>query len=324
MKDWIKAIIARVGLRLIHMVVLCLGKRVAKADAPWLVGPTGENDVIGPQFYQRLADKHQWSVRINSPESGLMPDFEVFDGPGFDSQDIHPRVRDFYEQTSGYHLDVWSETRAFGRAALWLLVSTVSRYMNQLNFPIFGLELSKGLKSDIIQLYDKNNTVHYTGWFRQVVASRRMLYTGFYMTATPPKEDRRCIKVVFPVPGGNATVLLRPQSDGDRLILESGGESFGNMGFYRTAEVDEDHIKVLHLKYLKERFEVYVDEEDQLRCDHLVQWMGLTIVRLHYHMQKRPERWVADAHQIDHHPVSFSSPEVGNHGMAHLSYRGFV
>ena len=43
-------------------------------------------------------------------------------------------VRRFYEETSRYHLEVWSHAPFPARLFLWLLVSTVSRTMNQLNF----------------------------------------------------------------------------------------------------------------------------------------------------------------------------------------------
>jgi hypothetical protein len=96
------------------------------------------------------------------------------------------------------------------------------------------------------------------------------------------------VKVVFPVPRGNATVLLRPEYDSQgRFRLLSVGGGFGDAGFYRVLELDGDRLKVRYLKTLRERFAVYTDAEGVLRCDHDVHFLGITMLRLHYRMRPR-------------------------------------
>jgi hypothetical protein len=98
----------------------------------------------------------------------------------------------------------------------------------------------------------------------------------------------RCVKVVFPLPRGNATVILRPELDNDgRFRLVSWGKRFGDAGFYRILDLDAEHLKVRYLRTLRERFDVYTDEEGVLRCDHEVRFLGITMLRLHYRMRPR-------------------------------------
>ena len=115
-----------------------------------------------------------------------------------------------------------------------------------------------------------------------------MLYTGFYMTERAPRVDRPCVKVVFPMPRGNATVVLRPalRADGS-LILDSSGRRFGDPGFYRVQVRDAARVRVWQVTSLKERFHVYVDELGVLRCDHRVRFLGLPVLELHYKISRR-------------------------------------
>ena len=133
---------------------------------------------------------------------------------------------------------------------------------------------------------DRGETV-YTGWLRRVAGDGRVVYTGFYATEKPPGHPSRCIKVVFPLPRGNATVVLKPVLEGGRFRLISAGERFGDPGFYRVLQIGEDRFKVRYLRTLREYFTVYSDETGVLRCDHEVRFFGITMLRLHYKMIPR-------------------------------------
>ncbi len=32
----------------------------------------------------------------------------ILDGPGFDASRLDPRIRDFYEHTAAWHMEVWT------------------------------------------------------------------------------------------------------------------------------------------------------------------------------------------------------------------------
>ncbi len=285
------------GAALIRAFIRLLGRRVRKDSVEWLLGPIGPSGPIGTRPYELVAEREGLTIDRAAASAGLVPDFDQLASETFDPALVHPEVRRFYEHTSDYDLEAWSEAPFPGRLFLWLLVSTVSRYMNQLNFPIHGLDLSRGMGSEVIPLRDASGQAVHTGWLRRDRASGRVIYTGFYSVARVPESSSPCVKVVFPLPRGNATVLLEPgidRTNGEpepgcgRFTLVSHGERrFGDAGFYRVLEVDSDHWRVIKFRSLHEHFWVYVDEHDVLRCDHRVRFMGMTIVRLHYKMTRK-------------------------------------
>ncbi len=284
----IQLLLGRFGAMGIRLFLRLFGRTVRKADVPWLVGPVGSKVASGESPYQLVAEREGLSIDEKASEAGLLPDFAILSGPDFEPARTDPAVRHFYEHTAMYDLDVWSETRFPGRLFLWLIVSTVSRYMNQLNFPVFGLETSRGMTSEVLPLRDSSGRAVHTGWQRRLLGSGRTIYSGFYTTVALPLSGARCVKVVFPVPKGSATVLLRPRHDSEgQFQLLSAGHGFGDAGFYRILALDAERLRVLYLQSLKERFAVYTDAEGVLRCDHDVHFLGISMLKLHYRMRPR-------------------------------------
>lgn len=59
--------------------------------------------------------------------------------------------------------------------------------------------------------WEATTLVKYTGWLRKFSNDHRVLYTGFYMVGVAPIQGNPVVKAVFPMPDGNATVVLRPK-----------------------------------------------------------------------------------------------------------------
>jgi hypothetical protein len=278
---------ATVGLLLqlcIEWLVRLAGRRVQRKDAPWLNCVLGKPGVIGTGVYQKIAEEQDLDLGM-PPDAGLIPDFCVLRGPSFDPDAIAPRIRHFYEHTSLYHLEVWSEVYLAGKFVLWLLVEFISQWMDQLNFPISSMEVARGMTSEIVQLRERESgkLVH-TGWLRRFRATGKVIYAGLYSDARLPGEEGPCVKVTFPC-YGSSSVYLRPcgYPDGSFSLVSTGG-AFGKSGFYRIVEAGPDAWKVRCFTTLHEIFHVYVDEEGVLRTDHEIRFVGLTILRLHYKM----------------------------------------
>ena len=138
----------------IRQWVRLTGRRVRQRDAPWLDCPMGPPGRIGPEFYGRLAERERLHIRT-APDAGLLPDFAALKGGRFDPAAVRPEVRDFYEHTSRYALEAWSEAPVPTRLFLWALTQFVSRRMDQLNFPVSSLELAGGMTSDILERQDR-------------------------------------------------------------------------------------------------------------------------------------------------------------------------
>jgi hypothetical protein len=270
----------------IQLWIRITGKRVRPAEALWLDCPLGERGRIGTGIYERIARDE--NLQIRSPENaGLIPDFNVLRGSGFDPDAVHPAIRHFYEHAAAYHLEVWTEVSLIGRFFLWLLVEFISRRMEQLNFPISSLEVAKGMTSEVVQLFESSTgRPVYTGWLRRLKSSGYVIYAGLYSHVKMPGEPNPCVKVTFPC-NGSANVYLRPVNHPDGSFgLDSSGSAWGRSGFYRLVRSGAEHRRVRYVKTLHELFHVYVDNEGILRTEHTISFLGLTIIRLHYKMSR--------------------------------------
>lgn len=277
----IRDLVGTIGAWFIYALIWIFGRKHARREIEWLVGPLG-GPFIGERAYEETAEREGLVLERHANHGGLVPDFDVLKSSAFDPSKVDPKIRDFYENTPRYRLDTWASTYFPANVALWLLVTTISRKVDQLNFPLDGLDVAHGMTSEIVLLKRKDESIRYTGWFRKLTRTGRVIYTGFYMAEKPPKQDGACVKVVFPMPDGNATVLLAPKND-ERggFRLESAGRGFGDVGFYRVQKAGEK-LRVWVIRTLHESFRLYVDDEDRVRCEHDIRFLGFRVLTLHY------------------------------------------
>ena len=158
-----------------------------------------------------------------------------------------------------------------------------------MGLPISALDSSRGISSEIISLKQKSdNSTQYVGWLRKVIKTGNVIYAGAYTSCTPPNLESECVKVVFPLPNGNATVILWPENMPDgSLKLHSSGEGFGDGGFYLLvySSIEKAHVK--YVKSIKETIHVFIDENDELRTDHIFKFWGITFLQLHYRIREK-------------------------------------
>jgi hypothetical protein len=277
-----RRLIGELASAFILFLCFLFGRRVRLGDHPWLDGPVGPPR-IGAAFHRGLAHALGLDVRQQS-DLGLLPDCAVLDGNGFEASDLQPAVRDFYERTGRYHLDVWSQWSPLFWPFGWALITFVSRRMEQLNFPMYPIETARGMTSEVEQLVDRDGKVVYTSWLRRNTGTGMVIYSGLYSAASPPGHGP-CVKVVFPVSNGNATVLLRPHVNGDgSLELVSAGKRFGDPGFYRVTGMRDGRARVWYVRGFTETFHVYAEADGSVRTDHHLKWWGLPVLHLHYHI----------------------------------------
>jgi hypothetical protein len=283
-RGFVYSVMGFVLQKCIEWLVRLSGRRVLKTDAPWLNCVIGREGRIGTGVYQQIAEEQKLQLSM-PPQAGLIPDFDTLLGPSFEPARVHPKIRHFYEHTAAYHLEVWSEVYFAGKFVLWLLVEFISRQMDQLNFPISSLEVAKGMTSEVVQLTEPaSGRLEYTGWLRRFRSTGKVIYAGLYSVTNMPGEENPCVKVTFPC-YGSSSVYLRPLAHRDGSFgLVSTGAAFGRSGFYRVLESGKDAWRVRYFKTLHEIFRVYVDEDEVLRTDHSISFVGLTILRLHYKM----------------------------------------
>ena len=268
------------------------GRRVAIADVPWLAGPVGGTRGIGIDFFSRIAAAQGLEER-RTGDRGLMRDFALLRAPDFDPTAVDGAVLDFYRRTSAYELDSWAEWCGWFRPFGILLAALFSRRLQQLNVPLSGLDTSRGVTSDVLQLVDRQTgEIRATAWVRQLQGSGNVLYAGSYSLAEVPGRRGACVRVVFPLPNGNAVVVMRPIANPDgSLSLVSAGARFGDPGFYFTVAVpgSKGQVWTRYLRALQESIRVYPDRNDVgVRADHVLTVWGATFLRLHYRLRELP------------------------------------
>jgi hypothetical protein len=278
----LRTIVGACGEVFINILIRLCGRRYAPHEVTWLLGPIG-GATIGDRPYEEIARAEHLSIERLATTGGLLPDFAVLASASFDPTRVDPRIVDFYENTARYRLDTWTTAYFPARIALWLLVATISRRVQQLDLPLDGLDTARGITSEIILLRDSRGVVRYTGWFRRRVHDGRVLYTGFYMTQRIPRDDMPCVKAVFPMPDGNATVVLRPVNDGTGFRLTSVGTGFGDAGFYRVQR-SGDGIRIWRVAHLHDTFHLHVDQDGCVRGDHEIRCLNVRVITLHYRM----------------------------------------
>lgn len=265
------------------------GQRVELTENHWLDGPIGSADKIGENYFPEIAATYGLDIRIDRKRSGLFESLDLLNSHSFHSDDIQGEVREFYERTSDYELDVWAEWSGFFRPFGRLLAYIFSRRLQQLNLPLSSLETSRGMSSRIIELVEPSSgMVKLVGWLRTLIGTGNVLYAGSYSVCKVPGFDGNCVKIVFPLPNGNATVIMRPekQSDGTMKIVSS-GQRFGDPGFYLLVRNANGTVTARYVRGMRETIHVYAAEGGSARADHILTLFNVVFLRLHYRMTKK-------------------------------------
>ena len=120
---------------------------------------------------------------------------------------LSKNVIDFYENTSSYEFELKTKWNPIFKFFGYLLKILFSNRIEQLNIPMNNKN-KKGMNSDIIQLIDKKTKqVKRTIWLRTFKETKQVVYSGVYETCTIP-NGTTCIKAMFPLPNGNASVVM--------------------------------------------------------------------------------------------------------------------
>jgi hypothetical protein len=263
------------------------GREARASEAPWLEGPIGDRR-IGPDFYAAYAREEGLELVEGDPETGLLTDFAALAGGCFDAARVRPEIRDFYERTALYGLDVRPEWSGPLRYSARTLIYLVSRNIQQLNLPVSPVPGDAGMSSELIGLRDPlTNESPYCGWLRRSLATGAVIYAGLYTTCALPGREGRFVKVVFPLPGGSATVVLRPENrPGGSLALVSAGEGFGDAGYYRVHRGPDDRLRAKYVP-IKEEIHVFVDRAGTLRTNHTLAFWRARFLTLDYEISRR-------------------------------------
>lgn len=266
--------------------VLLFGRKVAAPSTAWLLGPFGEVNGIGRQFIDQLAQKEKLYVDESRDVKGLLRSIKQLNLPAVELKKLDPLVIDFYENTSRYMLQLSVNWNPFFKPFGFLLRLIFSRRIKQLNIPLRAKESAAQLKSTVIHLKDQQtHQVKRTVWFRSNQVTDEVVYTGVYETCHLPSE-KTCIKAIFPLPNGSATVILKP-SVGQRgeLILDSSGRRFGDSGFYFLLRDASGQLWAKFIRSFRDKLVVEV-QNGQITATQTLSLWHIRVLTFVYQMKK--------------------------------------
>lgn len=266
--------------------VILFGQKIDTSEQKWLLGPFGELNGIGIKFINQLAEKEHLAIDHEKNGKGLIQSIHHLNLSEKEIDLLSRDVIDFYENTSEYELKLKVKWYPFFKIFGFLLRVIFSKRIEQLNVPIRSIENSETLTSEIIHLKDlKTNEVKRTIWLRAFLTTREVVYSGVYETCVIPL-GKTCIKAIFPLPNGSATVILTPTVGiNEELILESAGNRIGDSGLYFLLKDSKGQLWTKFIKSFKDTLVVRSENENITASQTLTMW-NLRVLKFEYKIKK--------------------------------------
>jgi hypothetical protein len=266
--------------------VSLLAERVPAADLPFVVPRESRTRYVGTGYVRDLADLLGGRYVADAEDEGIVASLDELAGPDFDLASTHPAVREFYEHTTRFRLDIVPQWRLWVRPGYLLYRTAVARPLGQANVPMNQRAVQRGVRSriDTIAL-PGDEVVDVRGWIRSYADTDEPIYVGIYTTYR--HEDRGYVSVGFPVPQGSFTATLLPRSrPGGGLVLTSRSD-LEHPGHYLTyVDPTTRELTALAIHGFAEQLDVYV-ENGELRAEHAFWVFGLPFLVLHYRMHRK-------------------------------------
>jgi hypothetical protein len=267
--------------------VSLLAERVRAEDLPFVVPLAARTRYVGTGYVRDLAGVLGGSYVADAADAGIVGSLDELAGPDFDPAQADPLVREFYEHTARFSLDIVPEWRLWVRPGYLLYRTVVARPLGQASVPMNQREALRGVRGRIDTITpDRADLPAVRGWIRSFADSDEPIYVGIYTTYR--HGDRGYVSVGFPVPQGSFTATLLPRArPGGGLVLTS-RSALDQPGHYLTyIDPVSGELTALAVHGFAEQLDVHVEDGD-LRAEHAFWVFGLPFLVLHYRMQRKP------------------------------------
>jgi hypothetical protein len=281
--------------------VSLLAERVKAEDVPFVVPLASQTRYVGTGYVRSLAQVLGGTYTPDVADIGIVASLDELAGPSFDPAGTDPLVREFYEHTTRFALDIVPEWRLWVRPGYLLYRTLLARPLGQASVPMSQREAQHGVRSRIDTITGGDGTpgtgeeVTVRGWIRSRADTDEPIYVGIYTTYR--HEGRGYVSVGFPLPQASFTATLLPQArpgagngpgNGQGLVLDSHSE-LDQPGHYLTyIDAQTAELTTVAVRGFAERLDVYV-EAGELRAEHAFWVFGLPFLVLHYRMHRKQQ-----------------------------------
>jgi hypothetical protein len=263
-----------------------LADRVSAADLPFVVPRPARSKYVGSGYVRALAEELGARYTAAAPDAGIVASLDALAGPLFDPGQVDPLVREFYERTTRFALDIVPEWRLWVRPGYLLYRTAVARPLGQASIPMNQREAQRGIHSRIDTVSGVDGAVSVRGWIRSFADDDEPIMVGIYTTYT--HGETGYVSVGFPVPGGSFTATLLPRSRPDRGLTLTSRANDGQTGHYLTyVDTTADELTALAVHGFEEQLDVFV-EDGALRAEHAFWMFRFPILTLHYRITRKP------------------------------------
>ena len=266
--------------------VSLLADRVSAADLPFVVPRPARSRYVGTAYVRELAEELGANYVADAQETGIVASLDALAGPALDPEQVDPLVREFYEHTTRFALDIVPRWRLWVRPGYLMYRTLVARPLGQASIPMNQREAQRGIRSRIDTVTGVDGVVSVRGWIRSFADDDEPIMVGIYTTYT--LGGRGYVSVGFPVPEGSFTATLLPRSRPDHGLTLTSRTDDGQAGHYLSyVDPAADELTALAVHGFEEQLDVFV-EDGVLRAEHAFWVFGLPFLTLHYLIERKP------------------------------------
>ncbi|WP_345144088.1 hypothetical protein [Dactylosporangium darangshiense] len=139
----------------------------APADRlPFVVPLEARTRYVGTGYVKALAETIGGTYTEAAEDVGIVASLDALSGPDFDPAAVDPLVREFYEHTTRFSLDIVPHWRTWVRPGYLLYRTLVARPLGQANVPWNLREAQRGMHSRIDTISGVDGAVSTRGWIR--------------------------------------------------------------------------------------------------------------------------------------------------------------
>jgi len=262
-----------------------LAERVRAEQLPFVVPLEARGRYVGTGYVRELAEVLGGSYTPDAPDVGIVASIDELTGPEFDAGRVDPLVREFYEHTTRFTLDIVPEWRLWVRPGYLLYRNLLARPLGQANVPMNQRETLRGVRGRIDTITDKDGAT-IRGWIRSFVDTDEPIYVGIYTTYR--HEGRGYVSVGFPLPQASFTATLLPRARPDGGLILTSRSDLDQPGHYLTyIDPESRDLTTAAVQGFAEQLDVYV-QDGELKAEHAFWIFGIPFMVLHYKLRRKP------------------------------------